>query len=336
MQPVALEAKTRTSLSFTLLVLLAVVLLIADLMVGDRLQSPGTLWRALTTDEDPVLRHILLTVRSTRTLVALLIGVALPLCGLMMQTVFQNPLADPYILGVSSGTGLGVALFVLGVPLLGLPISGIGILGAGFLGALAVMFLILALSRRIDNIFGVLIIGVMLSYVVSSILQILQYYSSAEQLKVYTLWSLGSLSGVTRDYLLIMLPIIGVGVGAAVACIKPLNLLLLGDHYAGTMGLNIRKTRLLILGSTALMTGTVTAFWGPIGFIGLAVPHVARFLLKTSDHRILVPATALIGICSMLLCNMLAKLFLIPINSVTALLGVPIILWVILRQLNYR
>lgn len=331
-----MEPKARTSLSFTLLVVLAVVLLIADLMVGDRLQSPGTLWRALTTDEDPVLRHILLTVRSTRTLVALLIGVALPLCGLMMQTVFQNPLADPYILGVSSGTGLGVALFVLGVPLLGLPISGIGILGAGFLGALAVMFLILALSRRIDNIFGVLIIGVMLSYVVSSIIQILQYYSSAEQLKVYTLWSLGSLSGVTRDYLLIMLPIIVIGVGAAVACIKPLNLLLLGDHYAGTMGLNIRKTRLLILGSTALMTGTVTAFCGPIGFIGLAVPHVARFLFKTSDHRILVPATALIGICSMLLCNMLAKLFLIPINSVTALLGVPIILWVILRQLNYR
>lgn len=331
-----MEAKARTSLSFTLLVVLAVVLLIADLMVGDRLQSPGTLWRALTTDEDPVLRHILLTVRSTRTLVALLIGVALPLCGLMMQTVFQNPLADPYILGVSSGTGLGVALFVLGVPLLGLPISGMGILGAGFLGALAVIFLILALSRRIDNIFGVLIIGVMLSYVVSSIIQILQYYSSAEQLKVYTLWSLGSLSGVTRDYLLIMLPIIGVGVGAAVACIKPLNLLLLGDHYAGTMGLNIRKTRLLILGSTALMTGTVTAFCGPIGFIGLAVPHVARFLFKTSDHRILVPATALIGACSMLLCNMLAKLFLIPINSVTALLGVPIILWVILRQLNYR
>ena len=305
-------------------------------MVGDRLCTPWELARALCTDGDPTLRHILLSVRGTRTVVAVLIGIALPLCGLMMQTVFQNPLADPYILGVSSGTGLGVALFVLGVPLLGLPISSLGVLGSGFLGALAVVLLILTLSRRIGNIFGVLIIGVMLSYVVSSVIQILQYYSSAEQLRLFTLWSLGSLGGVTRTQLSVMLPILLLGVGTTIASIKSLNLLLLGDYYAESMGLNIRRSRLLILGSTALMTGAVTAFCGPIGFIGLAVPHVARYLVRSADHRVLLPATALLGSCAMLLCNTLAKLFLIPINSVTALLGVPIILGVILKQLNYR
>lgn len=331
-----MDQRRHTTLYFTLLVLAVVVLLVLDLMVGDRVHSPAELWRALTTREDPMLRQMLLSVRSTRTMVALLIGVALPLCGLMMQTVFQNPLADPYILGVSSGTSLGVALFVLGVPLLGLPISDVGILGAGFFGALAVITLILILSRRVRNIFGVLIIGVMLSYVASAIIQILQYYSSAEQLRVYTLWSLGSLSGVTRQHLMVMLPIMVLGMAATIFCIKPLNLLTLGDRYAGTMGLNIRRTRLLILGSTALMSGSITAFCGPIGFVGLAVPHVARFLFKTADHRILVPATALIGLCSMLLCNTLAKLLLIPINAVTALLGVPIILWVIFKQLRFR
>ncbi len=305
-------------------------------MVGDRLCTPWELAHALCTDGDPTLRHILLSVRGTRTVVAVLIGIALPLCGLMMQTVFQNPLADPYILGVSSGTGLGVALFVLGVPLLGLPISSLGVLGSGFLGALAVVLLILTLSRRIGNIFGVLIIGVMLSYVVSSVIQILQYYSSAEQLRLFTLWSLGSLGGVTRTQLSVMLPILLLGVGTTIASIKSLNLLLLGDYYAESMGLNIRRSRLLILGSTALMTGAVTAFCGPIGFIGLAVPHVARYLVRSADHRVLLPATALLGSCAMLLCNTLAKLFLIPINSVTALLGVPIILGVILKQLNYR
>ena len=331
-----LDPKSRFRFLFPLLVLALVLLTLVDLMVGDRLCTPWELARALCTDGDPTLRHILLSVRGTRTVVAVLIGIALPLCGLMMQTVFQNPLADPYILGVSSGTGLGVALFVLGVPLLGLPISSLGVLGSGFLGALAVVLLILTLSRRIGNIFGVLIIGVMLSYVVSSVIQILQYYSSAEQLRLFTLWSLGSLGGVTRTQLSVMLPILLLGVGTTIASIKSLNLLLLGDYYAESMGLNIRRSRLLILGSTALMTGAVTAFCGPIGFIGLAVPHVARYLVRSADHRVLLPATALLGSCAMLLCNTLAKLFLIPINSVTALLGVPIILGVILKQLNYR
>lgn len=333
-------ANHRRYIIFVLLSILLALLIFADLLVGDIMYTPSEVWQALMGKGDIGTQHIITQIRSTREIVAILIGVALPVCGLMMQTIFQNPLADPYILGVSSGTGLGVALFFLGLPLLGTAvpqwIMDIGMLGAGWIGAALVLFLILIFSRKIENIFGVLIIGVMLSYIVSSIIQILQYYSSAEQLKLYTLWNLGTLSNVTRGHLNIMVPILSIGLLLSIFSIKALNLQLLGDEYAQTMGMNIKRTRTVLFGATMLMAGTITAFCGPIGFIGLAVPHATRYLFRTSDHAVLIPATMLVGASSMLVCDIIAKLLVIPINSVTALLGIPIILKVILNHLSRR
>lgn len=330
----------RRYIIFALLIVLMILLFISDLLVGDVVYTPSEVWQALIGNGDDGTRHIITQIRSTRVLVALLIGVALPVCGLMMQTIFQNPLADPYILGVSSGTGLGVALFFLGLPLLGatLPqwILDFGLLGAGWIGASMVLLLILILSRRIQNIFGVLIIGVMLSYIVSSIIQILQYYSSAEQLQLYTLWNLGSLSNITRGHLNIMMPLLLLGILLSFLSVKALNLQLLGDEYAQTMGMNIKRTRSIVFGATTLMAGTITAYCGPIGFIGLAIPHATRYLFRTSDHTVLLPSAMLVGASAMLICDIIAKLLVIPINSVTALLGIPIILKVILNQLSRR
>ena len=180
----------------------------------------------------------------------------------------------------------------------------------------------------------VLIMGVMIGYVAGAIIQILQYLSSAEQLKMFTLWSMGSLSHITVTQLGIMIPMLCIGLLISVACIKSLNLLLLGENYARTMGMNIKRSRTFIFVSTALLTGTVTAFCGPVGFIGLAVPHVTRLLFNNADHRILVPGTMLTGLISMLLCDIIAKKFLLPVNCITALLGVPVILWVIAKNLR--
>lgn len=330
----------RRHIIFGLLSILLLLLFIADLLVGDVMYTPTEVWKALIGKGDIGTQHIITQIRSTRVMVAILIGVALPVCGLMMQTLFQNPLADPYILGVSSGTGLGVALFFLGLPLLGTAIPqwvmDFGLLGAGWVGATMVLLLILILSRKIQNIFGVLIIGVMLSYIVSSIIQILQYYSSAEQLQLYTLWNLGSLSNITRGHLNVMIPILVVGILLSILSVKALNLQLLGDEYAQTMGMNIKRTRTVVFGATTLMAGTITAYCGPIGFIGLAIPHATRYLFRTSDHTVLLPSSMLLGASAMLICDIIAKLLVIPINSVTALLGVPIILKVILNQLSRR
>lgn len=328
----------RRGVLFGLLIMMLLVALLLDLLVGDVMYSPREVVDALSGRGDAGVGYVIGQVRLTRVLVALAVGMALPVCGLMMQTMFENPLADPYILGVSSGTSLGVAMFILGVPLLGAAVPqwflDVGVLGAGWFGALAVLLLILVMSRRISNIFGVLIIGVMLSYVVSSVIQILQYYSSAEQLKRFTLWGLGSFSTITWGHLKLMLPMVGVGLVMSLYAIKSLNLQLLGDEYAQTMGMNRNATRLIVFGATALMAGTVTTYCGPIGFVGLAIPHATRFFFRTSDHAVLIPANMLVGGVAMLLCDVIAKVLVIPINSVTALLGIPIILKVILSQLR--
>ena len=322
----------RTALLFITLSMVAVLLLLIDMATGDTYIPISKVWAVLTGGEcDEMTRNILLSIRFIRVVVAALIGVALSVSGLQMQTVFQNPLADPYLLGVSSGAGLGVALFILGAPLLGwteFPVlQSLGIVGSGWVGTAAILLGVAIVSRKVKNILGVLIMGVMIGYVAGAIIQILQYLSSAEQLKMFTLWSMGSLSHITATQLGIMIPMLCLG-------IKPLNLLLLGENYAQTMGMNIKRSRTFIFISTALLTGTVTAFCGPVGFIGLAVPHVTRLLFNNADHRILVPGTMLTGFISMLLCDIIAKKFLLPVNCITALLGVPVILWVIAKNLR--
>ena len=321
----------RTALLFITLSMVAVLLLLIDMATGDTYIPISKVWAVLTGGEcDEMTRNILLSIRFIRVVVAALIGVALSVSGLQMQTVFQNPLADPYLLGVSSGAGLGVALGWTEFPVL----QSLGIVGSGWVGTAAILLGVAIVSRKVKNILGVLIMGVMIGYVAGAIIQILQYLSSAEQLKMFTLWSMGSLSHITATQLGIMIPMLCLGLLISVACIKPLNLLLLGENYAQTMGMNIKRSRTFIFISTALLTGTVTAFCGPVGFIGLAVPHVTRLLFNNADHRILVPGTMLTGFISMLLCDIIAKKFLLPVNCITALLGVPVILWVIAKNLR--
>jgi iron complex transport system permease protein len=313
-----------------------VVLFAADMMVGSVGISAKDVLAALMGGGDPVTRKIVIDIRLMKAIVAILAGAALSVSGLQMQTLFRNPLAGPYVLGVSSGASLGVALFILGAPLLGIGgsawLSTVGVAGAAWIGAAAILAVVAAVSQRIKDIMVILILGMMASSGVSAIVQILQYMSNEEALKSFVIWTMGSLGDVTTSQLALVAPAIIAGLIISVSVIKPLNLLLLGESYARTMGLNIRRTRSLILLSTTLLAGTVTAFCGPIGFIGLAIPHVARILFCDADHRTLLPAAALTGAVSLLICDIISKILVLPVNTITALLGIPIVIWVVIRN----
>jgi iron complex transport system permease protein len=210
----------------------------------------------------------------------------------------------------------------------------LGTAGAAWLGAAAILALVASVSRRIKDIMVILILGMMIGSAVSAIVQIMQYLSNEEALKSFIVWTMGSLGDVTSSQLLLVAPAIIAGLIIAVSVIKPMNMLLLGESYARTMGLNIQRTRTLILLSTTLLAGTVTAFCGPIGFIGLAIPHVARILFRNADHRILLPAAALSGAIALLVCDIFSKLLTLPVNTITALLGIPIVIWVVIKNKN--
>ncbi len=321
---------------FITLLLLTFGLFIVDLTVGSVNLSPSEVFKALTGNGDAATTSIVVNIRLFKALTAIIAGAALPVSGLQMQTLFRNPLAGPYVLGISSGAGLGVALFILGAPIAGLTatLTTLGIAGAAWVGAAAILLVIALAGQRIKDIMVILILGMMFSSGVSAIVQILQYMSREDSLKSFVIWTMGSLGEVTGSQLPILAGGVAAGLILAVVTVKPLNLLLFGEEYARTMGLNLRRTRLLLLLSTTLLAGTVTAFCGPIGFIGLAIPHVARMVTGDSDHRTLLPATLLCGCSVMLLCDIISKAFVIPINAVTALLGIPIVIWVLLR--NYR
>ncbi len=320
--------RSRPVLLFTALSVLTVCLFLLDLAVGAVRIPVSEVWAALTGGDCPrATAKIVLNIRLIKAVVALLAGAALSVSGLQMQTLFRNPLAGPYVLGISSGASLGVALVVLaGVG------SSIGIAGAAWAGAAAVLLVIAAVGHRIKDIMVILILGMMFSSGVSAVVQILQYLSREEALKAFVIWTMGSLGDVTVQQLAILLPSVIAGLLLAVFAIKSLNLLLFGEEYAVTMGLNIRRSRGLLFLSTTLLAGTVTAFCGPIGFIGLAMPHVTRILFRNSDHRILVPGTVLSGASVLLLCDIVSKMFTLPVNAITALLGIPIVVWVVLRN----
>lgn len=320
--------RLRTSTLFLFLAILTAFLFCVDLSVGAISVPLRDVWAALTGGDCPrATAKIILNIRLIKAVVALLAGAALSVSGLQMQTLFRNPLAGPYVLGISSGASLGVALVVLaGVG------SSIGVAGAAWLGAGAVLLVIAAVGHRIKDIMVILILGMMFSSGVSAVVQILQYISKEEALKTFVIWTMGSLGDVTAGQLMILIPAVLAGLILSVITIKPLNLLLFGEEYAVTMGLNIRRSRGLLFLSTTLLAGTVTAFCGPIGFIGLAMPHVTRMLFRNSDHRVLVPGTVLTGASVLLLCDLVSKLFTLPINAITALLGIPIVVWVVLRN----
>lgn len=332
-------APGKTAFLFTALALLTVALFTADLLVGSVAVAPADIWAALTGgDCDPAIRDIILRIRLLKAVTALLAGAALAASGLQMQTLFRNPLAGPYVLGISSGAGLGVALFLLGAPLLGVSahsfVQSLGIAGAAWLGAALVLLIVMTVSRRIKDIMVILILGMMFGSGISSVVEILQYLSSEAALKSFVIWTMGSLGDVTGGNLALMLPVVAAGLVLSVAAIKPLNLLLLGENYARTMGLNVQRTRTLLFLSTVLLAGTVTAFCGPVGFIGLAVPHLARMLFASADHRVLMPGSMLAGAALLLVCDLISKTLALPINTVTALMGIPVVIIVVVRNRN--
>jgi iron complex transport system permease protein len=325
----------RNTILFTLLTVLVALLFAVDLAVGSVALPLRDVIAALTGgDCSPVTAKIVLNIRLVKAIVALVAGGALSVSGLQMQTLFRNPLAGPYVLGISSGASLGAAIFILGAPLFGLTSMALsfGIAGAAWIGSALVLAVIAAVGHRIKDIMVILILGMMFSSGISAVVQILQYMSNEESLKAFVVWTMGSLGEVTGSQLTVMLVAEAVGLLLAVLTIKPLNMLLFGEEYAVSMGLNLRRSRGLLFFSTTLLAGTVTAFCGPIGFIGLAMPHVARLLFANSDHRILLPGTLLTGAAVLLLCDIVSKWLTLPINAITSLLGIPIVIWIVLRN----
>ena len=332
-------------LHITLFTLIAVVLVVAsfgDLLLGTTLIPLDEVWAVLvgeSTNANYV--KIITELRLPKIIVALLSGVALAVSGLQMQTLFRNPLAGPYVLGINSGASLGVALFTLAMPMFGL-VSGsmvmrLGLTGMAWIGSAVILMLVMSLSRKIKNINTILIIGMMLGSAISAVVGVLQYVGSEESLKAFVVWTMGSLSTVTRGDIAIFAPAVALGLLLSVMAIKSLNMLLLGENNARTMGLNVARSRLVLFLSTTLLAGSVTAFCGPIGFIGLAMPHLARLTFRTADHRVLLPASMLWGALSMVLCSLIADVvahssLVLPVNTITALLGVPIIIFVVVRN----
>ncbi len=292
--------------------------------------------------------QIVLQFRLPKALTATLAGAALAVSGLQMQTLFRNPLAGPYVLGISAGASLGVALVVLvagaaGGSLLLAGISPTGDLSlalAASLGAGLVLILVLLVARSVQNTMTLLILGLMFGYAASAVVSILLYFSIADRIQAYISWTFGSFGGVTWSQLRILAPAILLGLGLAHAMAKPLNALLLGETYARSLGLNVGLARVAIITSAALLAGVVTAFCGPIGFLGIAVPHLCRSLFDTSDHRVLLPGVTLLGGILALAADLVAQLpgsqITLPLNAVTALIGAPVVVWVILRQRNLQ
>lgn len=318
--------------------LLAAGLFVADLAAGSVDIPFGEVLSILSGNgTDSIHGKVVINIRLVKAMAAVIAGAALSLSGLQMQTLFRNPLAGPSVLGLTSGASLGAALFMIGMPSLGGLaglLSPLGTAGAAWAGAALVMGLVIAVSRRVKDIMVILILGMMFSSGVSALVQILQYMSDSESLKSFIVWTMGSLGDVTWKQMSLLLPACIAGTAIALWCIKPLNLLLLGEDYARSSGLDIRKTRLLIFLSTTLLAGSVTAFCGPVGFIGLAVPHIARFVFSSADHRTLLPATVLTGTVMMLVCDIISKMLVLPINTITSLLGIPVVIWVVAKNRN--
>ncbi|WP_290431208.1 FecCD family ABC transporter permease [Muribaculum intestinale] len=327
--------RTRKTIIFILLGIAAVILFVIDMATGAVPIPLNQVVAAIAGGDCPEMTaRIVINIRLVKAVVALLAGAALSVSGLEMQTLFRNPLAGPYVLGISSGASLGVALFILGAPLAGLSgyVDSIGIVGAAWIGASAVLAVIAFVGRRITDIMVILILGIMFSSGVSAIVQVLQYLSHEDALKSFVIWTMGSLGEVTISQLIVAVPAVIAGLVFAVSAVKPLNLLLLGEDYARSMGLNPLRSRALLFMSTTLLAGTVTAFCGPIGFIGMALPHVARMLFSDADHRVLIPACMLVGADVMLACDIISKFFTVPVNAITALVGIPIVVWVVVKN----
>lgn len=341
---------SRTIWVYPLLLLALACLFIVSILVGSVDIALSDAWRVLVDpDSAPqAARQILVNFRIPGSVAAMLAGAGLAVSGLQMQALFRNPLAGPFVLGVNAGAGLGVAVVVLGVAsgvvsaglVFGGDGRGVGTVGAAIVGAGLVMALVLLVSQRIRDHVSILILGLMFGYGASAIVSVLVYVSEAENIQSYLLWSMGSFEGLDRDQVRELGFIILCGLLLAGACVKPMNALLLGEDYARSMGVRLERVRALIIISTALLAGGVTAYCGPVAFLGLAVPHLCRGILMTADQRVLFPAVMLMGASLALVSNVIARVpgsdETLPLNAVTAFVGAPVVVWVILRRRRMR
>ena len=320
----------RNSVIFVLLALFLVLLFALDV-------CSGSMWLWPLSDLSVMEHNILHAIRLPKAVTAILAGSALSVAGLIMQTLFRNPLAGPYTLGVSSGASLGVALLTMLGGILStfnFQLSALGLPIAAVIGASLVLLLVMAVSRRVTSNVSLLIVGMMFGSIAGALVSLLQNFANPDALKLFIVWTLGSLSSVGWSDMTMLVPIILLGTLFVLLALKPLNGLMLGEDYARGLGINVSRTRLYIVLATGLLAGGVTAFCGPIAFIGVAVPHIARGIFRTSNHRITIPASALIGACLLLVCDVLCSLFIypLPISTVSALFGAPVIIWIILKN----
>jgi len=332
---------SRDRLLYLFLAAVVISLFILDILFGSVTINPSEVFRALFLQTGSDFETIILKFRLPKAITAVAVGIALSLSGLQMQTLFRNPMAGPYVLGISSGASLGVAFVILGFSA-NLSPDNITLLGnwilvvAAWAGAGAIMFIMMIISTRVKDIMTILIIGIMLSSGISAIVTIMQYFSNETLLKAYVIWTMGSLGNITSGQLQVLTISVLTGIFLSLISVKMLNALLLGENYARSIGLNVNFARTLIFICASILAGSVTAFCGPIGFVGLAVPHIVRILFKTSDHKILIPGTILTGGAVMLLSDIISQLpgseSVLPINSITSLIGIPVVIWVIFRN----
>ena len=327
--------------------MLLIIALVLNISLGQVAIPLNEVFKSLSgaTASKDTWEYIIIDFRLPKAITAILVGIGLSVCGLLMQTLFRNPLAGPYVLGLSSGSSLGVAFVILGAGLLPtflseIVLSSYGIILASCLGSFLVLLLILLVSHRLRDTATLLIIGLMFSSFTSAIVSVLTYFSSAEQLQKFTFWSMGNLGNLSWQNIAILTVMVLIGLLLSVISIKPLDSLLLGENYAKSLGLNIKKSRFIIILATCVLAGSITAFAGPVAFIGLAVPHLAKLLFQTSNHTILFWATILIGAILMLFCDTVSQMpgmeFTLPINAITSIIGAPIVIWLIVRKRSFN
>ncbi|GAA4900657.1 iron ABC transporter permease [Flaviramulus aquimarinus] len=329
--------------SFIVLIAVLILCFFINISLGSVFIPVKSIFNSLigNTTEHDTWQLIIQNYRLPKAFTAIIVGSGLGISGLLMQTLFKNPLAGPFVLGISSGASLGVALVILGSGLFGgifasLFVSKWGIVIAASLGSFLVLLAVLMVSIKVRDTMAILIIGLMFASITAAIVSVLSYFGSAEQLQQYIFWGFGSLGNLSWNDLFILLLIYGLGVIISIISIKPLNTLLLGENYAKSLGLNIKKSRLTIIIATSLLAGTITAFTGPIAFIGLAIPHITRQVFNTSNHKILLPAVFIFGAIVMLICDTIAQLpnsdLTLPINAITSLVGAPVVIWLLVRK----
>jgi iron complex transport system permease protein len=337
----------RNTILFSLLFLGLIFLFFVNISLGSITIPFKEIYTSLTGGQasKSTWEYIIINYRLPKAITAVLVGMGLSISGLLMQTLFRNPLAGPYVLGLSSGASLGVAFVILGASVLPsflsvILLSPYGIVLASTLGSTTVLLLVLLVSQQLRDTMAILIVGLMFGSFTSAIVGVLTYFSSAEQLQKFTFWSMGNLGNLSWSSILILTICVLLGLLLSLLSIKPLNALLLGENYAKSMGLNFNRARLIIILATSILAGSITAYAGPIAFIGLAVPHIAKLVFQTSNHSVLFWSTLLFGAAIMLVCDMVSQMpgmeITLPINAITSILGAPVVIWLLVRKRSFK